>query len=203
MTKSPSTPERSVASRSIPEPKLVEIPENIELHELGFTNISSKALKDKLGEPTESEDPDNDGCRFFYQVRVGLKYYEIHDVQDEDGKWDDAGVIEWHADCDVDSKFAMSSLRKAFDASPPYYELKDLKASKLTTGQLEAKGKRYKNPHFEVDDWRWMFKFQIGTKLYYVFDMADEDDEWDDEDDIEWFVRGNGSMKALNEYIMA
>ena len=54
----------------------------------------------------------------------------------------------------------------------------------------------------ENKDKRYMYEIVVGKKVFVVYDKIDEDDEWDDEDNIEWFVNGDGALKTVESVIM-
>lgn len=79
-------------------------------------------------------------------------------------------------------------------------DLKYLGEIDLETEHLKTLfGKPQENPDQDPEtmDWRYEYKVKVGTKLYSVYDKLNEDDTFDPEDQIEWFVNGTGSIKHL------
>jgi hypothetical protein len=199
-TKAPKEKKDSSDSEKVPKeqtkPILYTPTSNNDFPEIGFSNISSQQLKDTFGAPEESEDPTETGYRYIYNFKIGNIKYELYDKADENDQFDEEPeTIEWYAS----SKGSMKVLRKAFNVLTPYDELEELETDyEFTTEQLNQKSQRITNPlPEEFKEWRYGYYLLVGTKTFFVYDMANEQDEWDAEDDIEWFIRGDGAVKTL------
>jgi hypothetical protein len=198
-TESESEKPKKVAKVAIPE--VYEPTTEQDFPEIGLTGITSEQLRDILQQaPQESEDPLEDGYRFIYYIKIGNSKYEIYDKADEEDNFDEnIETTEWYAS----SKGTMKALRKAFNAEVPYEELEELETKhEFTDEELDAKATKLTNPLPEDQrEWRYGYRFNIGQKTFFVHDFANEDDIFDPEDDIEWFVRGNGSVNTLVKYL--
>jgi hypothetical protein len=180
---------------------LYDMKKPMEMPEIGLIGVTTLQLTRLFGKPEESDDPEEDGFRFIYTVKLKGKVYEIYDRQDEEDSWDQIDKIEWYAS----SKGSMAALRAAFGVRIPYDadDFKDLTTKvEITTEMLENKGEMMKN---ECSDGEWSrgFYFDIGKKVYFVHDLGDCDGVFDSDDDIEWFVKGNGAVATLIKFLKA
>ena len=189
------------AAPKVQTPTLYEPTASNDFPELGLSNITSQQLKDVFSEPPqESEDPLEEGYRYIYHFKIGSVKYELYDkANDEDEFDEDPLTMEWYAS----SKGSMKALRKAFNVQIPYDELPEIDSDEtITTEQLEEKSQRITNPLAPEDaEWRYGYYCNIGTKTFFVHDLANEQDEWDDLDDIEWYIRGNGAVRTLLKWL--
>jgi hypothetical protein len=180
---------------------LYDMKKPMEMPEIGLIGVSTSQLTRLFGKPEESDDPEEDGFRFIYTVKLKGKVYEIYDRQDEEDSWDQIDKIEWYAS----SKGSMAALRAAFGVRIPYDadDFKDLTTKvEITTEMLENKGEMMKN---ECSDGEWSrgFYFDIGKKVYFVHDLGDCDGVFDSDDDIEWFIKGTGAVATLIKFLKA
>jgi hypothetical protein len=179
---------------------LYDMTKAMELPEIGLVGVSSKQLKELFGKPEESDDPEEDGFRFIYTVKLKGKVYEIYDRQDEENEWDPIDKIEWYAS----SKGRMAALRQAFGVRIPYSadDFNVLETNdNITTEMLTSKGEMIRNPEKD-EEWSRGFYFEVGKKVYFVHDLADCDGVFDPEDD-EWYVKGTGAIATLVKFLKA
>ena len=180
---------------------LYDMKKPMEMPEIGLIGVTTLQLTRLFGKPEESDDPEEDGFRFIYTVKLKGKVYEIYDRQDEEDSWDQIDKIEWYAS----SKGSMAALRAAFGVRIPYDadDFKDLTTKvEITTEMLENKGEMMKNENGD-GEWSRGFYFDIGKKVYFVHDLGDCDGVFDSDDDIEWFVKGNGAVATLIKFLKA